>query len=893
MSIEPGQTLAHYRIVEKIGEGGMGQVFVAEDGKLKRRVALKVLPPWTADDPDRRARFEREAQAIAALNHPNIVTVYSVEEEGGKLFLTMELVEGKPLSACIPDRGMELPRFFDLAIPLTDAVAAAHAQGITHRDLKPDNIMVTGGGAVKVLDFGLAKLREEKAAEGAPQTQMPTASLTQEGGILGTAAYMSPEQAEGKPVGPSSDVFSLGIILYEMSVGKRPFQGETAISTISSILREEPVSITDLRQALPRHLGRIAKRCLAKDATRRYSSARDVRNELEELRDEIAGRGGKGAAGADEATAAATRTYRGAFAGTLVLLVASLVALVFLRMGGQKTGGQRGAAGPSMTFRQQTYYAGFEGFPTLSPDGAFLAYAAASDDVMDIFLERVGGGNPINLTKRDDSAQAMPAFSPDGQFIAFWSSQDDGGIHVMGATGESVRRLTSAGFDPDWSPDGKKIVYAGEGAFDPLSRNAQSALFVVDAAGGEPQRLFEGDAVDPEWSPNGHRIAYWTNYVGGTDSGDRDIWTVRADGTDPVAVTEDVDVDWSPVWSPDGHYLYFSSDRGGSMNIWRVAIDEVSGRTQGEPEPLTTPSRWSGPLTLDGSGRRLAYMAMEARADLSRIELDPEALKFVGEAQPVTRGALQVSNYEPSPDGAWVVFQTTNMQEDLYLVRADGTGLRKLTDDRHKDRGPVWMPDGGEILFYSNRGGRWDLWSIRPDGSGLRQRTETPEGHIGGWLPHVGPDNRAFVNSPDGGGMLELTDEGLASYVDLEPQPPVVESGSQFFGNCWSQDGRYLAGATFSIGPNIVVYEPATKQYRVFKSEFPISDFSWLPDGRLLLAGDPQQVLDPETGAFTTVDLGPQLGAIDVDAIELSRDGRWLYFRHGSVESDIWTADFH
>lgn len=284
-----GSTILHYKVLARIGQGGMGEVWVAEDTKLGRKVALKTLPPDLAGDPDRRARFEREARAIAALNHPNIVTIHSVEEANGVAFLTMELVEGKTLGDVIPKNGLPLGRFFDLAIPLASALAAAHQKGITHRDLKPANVMVTGDGRVKVLDFGLAKLAE--AAPGgageAMLTATHTAGITAEGKIVGTAAYMSPEQAEGKPVDARSDVFSFGIVMYEMATGQQPFKGDTAISTITSILRDNPVSIGELKPEMPRHLGRVVSRCLAKEPDRRYQAALDVRNELEGLRGEV------------------------------------------------------------------------------------------------------------------------------------------------------------------------------------------------------------------------------------------------------------------------------------------------------------------------------------------------------------------------------------------------------------------------------------------------------------------------------------------------------------------------------------------------------------------------------------------------------------------------------
>ncbi len=288
-----GKSLSHFKITAKLGEGGMGEVYLGEDTELDRQVAIKVLPPDLADDPERLERFRREAKAVAALNHPNIVTIYAIEESEGTRFLIMELIEGKSLDALLSSGDLPLAKVFDIAVPIADALAAAHDRGIVHRDLKPANVMVTGEGRVKVLDFGLAKLATEAAGsigeglEGLPtQAATATASLTREGAVMGTAPYMSPEQLQGLEVDHRTDIFSLGIVLFEMITGRRPFKGATGIALASSILKDSPPPVTELREQLPRHLARIVGRCLEKDAERRYQSVKDVRNELEDLREE-------------------------------------------------------------------------------------------------------------------------------------------------------------------------------------------------------------------------------------------------------------------------------------------------------------------------------------------------------------------------------------------------------------------------------------------------------------------------------------------------------------------------------------------------------------------------------------------------------------------------------
>ena len=280
-----GKSVSHYRITAKLGAGGMGEVYEAEDTELRRKVALKILPEELAADPERLERFKREARAVAALNHPNIVTLHSVEEADGVHFLTMELVEGQSLDQAIPEGGFDLERLFDLAIPVADALSAAHEKGVVHRDLKPANVMVGADGRVKIVDFGLAKLWE--ATPGSQETELETEGLTKEGVAMGTAPYMSPEQLQGADVDHRSDLFSLGILLFEMTTGKRPFKGKSSIELASSILKDNPDSVTDIREGVPRHLARIIRHCLEKDPELRYQSAKDVRNELTGLKEEV------------------------------------------------------------------------------------------------------------------------------------------------------------------------------------------------------------------------------------------------------------------------------------------------------------------------------------------------------------------------------------------------------------------------------------------------------------------------------------------------------------------------------------------------------------------------------------------------------------------------------
>ncbi len=443
-----GTTLQHYRIVREIGRGGMGEVYAAEDSRLNRLVALKVLPRELSADPERLQRFQREARALAALNHPGIVTIYGVEEADGVHFLAMELVEGQTLADLLPRDGFPLPRLLSIAVALSDAVGAAHQRGIVHRDLKPGNVMIASDGRLKVLDFGLAK---HESLRDAATEEATTRRLTAQHQILGTAAYMSPEQAQGLPTDSRSDIFSLGTIIYEMATGARPFRGDSAISVISAILKDVPAPPSDMKPSVPPDLDRIVRRCLAKDPSRRYQTAVDLRNELEEL---------QSAGGTSAATVRRRRSHqRRALIATAMalLLIAGGLAAAFAWRARRVSSVERSV--PRTAFTQLTSSPGVEWFPSLSPDGKWMVYAGTPGQYRHIFLQSVSGQNPLDITKDSTWDDDQPVFSPDGERIAFRSSREGGGIFVMGRTGEAVRRVTHNGFHPTWSPDGTQLAF--------------------------------------------------------------------------------------------------------------------------------------------------------------------------------------------------------------------------------------------------------------------------------------------------------------------------------------------------------------------------------------------------------------------------------------------------
>jgi Tol biopolymer transport system component len=537
------------------------------------------------------------------------------------------------------------------------------------------------------------------------------------------------------------------------------------------------------------------------------------------------------------------------------------------------------------SLRRLTELPGPELQPTLSPDGRMVVYASAAAGNLDLYLLRVGGDRSIPLTVGSPEDDSRPAFSPDGERIAFRSERDGGGLFVMGATGESVRRVCRGGFDPAWSPDGKHLVYSTEPVNDPYSREGRSELWSVEIASGSAARLFAGDAVQPALSRDGKRIAYWAN-----TGGQRDIWTLAKGGGEPLAVTRDAATDWSPEWSPDGRWLYFSSDRGGSVNLWRIAIDSETGRTHGEPQPVTNGVRGLGYARFSGDGSRLVLMAYERSYEQTLFELDT---RRPGSARTIrTLRNPSASWCNLSPDGGWLGCRSAGVPEDLVLVRSDGGELRRLTSDPHKDRVPIWDPAGERLAFYSTRDGRWEYWSIRADGSDLRQLTALGGVSFGCWSP----DGRRMMIGTDAGSGLWLVDTSRLETEKTARRFSSPAAPNSFSPGAWSEHGDRIAGVVqddLSRALALAVWQPESGAFR--KLDVPTGGrgfgamAGWLPDGRHLVARSTAgvAVVDTQSGGQRIV-----APAAPNDYLSLSHDGKRLSVEHEVLDSDIWLLEF-
>ncbi|HEX5735522.1 MAG TPA: protein kinase [Blastocatellia bacterium] len=885
-ALKPGREMGPFRIVSLLGAGGMGEVYLAEDSRLGRKVALKLLPAEFTKDPERVSRFEREARSASTLNHPNIITIYEIGKVDDTHFIATEYIDGQTLRHRITGGRINSKESLDIGIQISSALAEAHAAGIVHRDIKPENIMLRPDGYVKVLDFGLAKLTEHKSSE---VSQESLTARTESGRVMGTVNYMSPEQALGQALDQRTDIFSLGVVLYEMVTGTHPFKSGSVAATFDAILNRAPVPLSDSDPGLHVELDRIIMRSLEKDREHRYQTASDLRAELKRLgRDtdsSLAVAAVKSSTSRRLQQIKRTVSMKQGLIALVILAVAAIAWLLVLTLSREVE--QKPDTPIISSALPVTDAAGEECFPNLSPDGKSLVYVSEASGNLDIYHLRVGGKNSVNLTSDSVSDDTHPAYSPDGELIAFRSEREGGGIFIMGASGESVRRLTDFGYNPSWSPDGKQIVCAIEGVASSAVRFVpKSQLWAVDVATHNKRLITEGDGVQPAWSPHGHRIAYWNRHTGGQ----RDIWTISANKAVPIQVTDDAFEDWNPTWSPDGKYLFFVSTRGGNMNVWRVAIEEQTGKVLGEPEPVTLPSSSAQHICLSRDGQRMAYVQRLAKVNIQKLEFNPLNEMVSGSPAWVTEGAKHITDPKLSPDGEWFTHDAYgDRQSDIFVIKKDGTGQRNLTQDAYKDLSPEWSPDGKQIAFYSDRSGTYQIWTIKPDGSGLQQLTFAPD-----------PGAVYPVWSPDGSRLAYSVYSSHSYIIDLNkpwheqtPQPvaPMDDPYGIFVAYSWSPDGQKLVGTSADSRIRkltaIHVYWLDSQKYEK------VTDFGdapqWLSDGRRFIFAHQNKVYIVDTQTKKPRALFP-LAPHDVSEFKISKDDRMIYYSITTKEADIWLA---
>jgi Tol biopolymer transport system component/tRNA A-37 threonylcarbamoyl transferase component Bud32 len=720
-----GTSLSHYEILATLGVGGMGVVYKARDTRLDRLAAIKILKTATADE-DCRRRFSQEAKAASALNHPGIVTIYDVARHGDVDFIAMEYVEGKTIEELIARKALSLPGVLDYAIQAARALAKAHTVGIIHRDLKPSNIMVTADGLVKILDFGVAKLAAppdiEAAAHAADVTRTvaPTdAALTNEGRVVGTIAYMSPEQASGEKIDARSDIFSFGSVLYEMVTGSRAFAASSSIATAGAVVHQEPRPVRQINASVPPELERIITRCLRKDPARRFQHLDDLAVELEEVKLEAGTRTG-GTLGTRR------RELLGiAAAASVAALAATLWALW----------PSREAPPPIPSISKLTAFPGDEAYPALSPDGRQVAFAWNGErrENGDIYIKHVDADTPLRLTT-DPAEDIAPAWSPDGSRLAFVRrTERASAIYLTELVPGAERKLAEYApsllgtpFFPTrthslaWSPDGKSILVAARSPGDrpnvilafPL--DGREARTVMSLAGGEGEFLF------PVVSPDGRFLAY-TLCKRGCDIYVQELRPSLVPDGEPRRLTHQAGPTTHGVaWAPDGKSVIYGSYFG-TFNVWRVWL------TNPTPQPMELgigALRPSVALT----GNRLAFVSIGA---------DPDIWKFEGGAGPTPIVSSTLFDLDPhlSPDGRRIALasERTGKSREIWIANVDGSGAVRLTDTSGKLQGtPRWSWDGRWIAYdILDPSGDYGIYVL--DAAGGSPRPLTDRGSIPSW----------------------------------------------------------------------------------------------------------------------------------------------------------------
>jgi Tol biopolymer transport system component len=898
MVFAAGTRLGPYEIQSALGAGGMGEVYKARDTRLDRSVAIKVLAPEIAGDPDLRARFEREARAVAALDHPHICGIYDVGEANGTHFIVMPYLDGQTLAERLEKGPLPLDQTLKIAAQVADALDKAHRQGFTHRDLKPANIMLVRRGGpsappdAKLLDFGLAKLRGPAAPISmSGMTRLGATPNTAHGTILGTVHYMAPEQVEGRDADARTDIWALGVVIYEMTTGKRPFEGQSPASIIGAILKDVPPPMASRHRLVPPTLDHIVSRCLAKDPDDRWQSARDVMLELQSVREPTAQSSG--------ATVAPTR-WRWPLLIAAGLTGLACGALVVWLVG--RSGTRAGGTPVIEHAARMTHQPGFSEWPTWSPDGKLFAFTSNRDGNFEIYVRRVDGGQEVNVTN-SPADDVQPAFSPDGTSIAFVSTRASrtgliktgtfigfdtrtfgGDIWVTPALGGQARRLAEDGNFPIWSPNGRAVIYV-------TGREDRREIFEAAIDGGRPTPILPApaarwDIVRLAYSPN----ARWITF----ETADRQVFAMPAGGGSPTELLRGS----SHVWDPSGWRLYYVNQEAGEGT--RVEAADLQEGTNG---PAVAHLRIAGvntgtlkDLAMASDRQHLLAVGIEESMNLTRLPLNIGGGDVAGPEEELSTGQVRDGYPAVSPDGRRIAVGSNRLgEQELWIVDVASRRWERV----QMSAGPsawatqaCWSHDNQHMAvrrFFRN--GTSAYWLVALDGSSAEQLLPPREAVSGGFACNFSPDNTRLVLTHRIGEFSQLFVLELATRREQQ----LTTSPSHKYEASWSPDGRWLAFSANTTGWMQVWRIPAAggpasqEQQMTTGFERMFHPF-YSPDGRWLYLQPSHrniQRMPADGGPLRPVTHFPESGLF-LEEPTISPDGRWLVYNRGKGGSSLW-----
>lgn len=876
-TVEPGSSVSHYRVIGPLGAGGMGEVYKAQDVTLERTVALKILPPDLVRNEERVRRFVQEAKSASSLNHPNIVTIHEIGQDGSIHYIAMELVDGSTLKRKIHEEQTDLRTLIQYLAQAADGLAKAHGAGIVHRDLKPENVMVTRDGFAKVLDFGLAKLSVKKSASEATNEATEVRHATREGAVMGTVAYMSPEQVQGRVVDPRSDIFSFGCILYEAATRRRPFDADSDVDVMHKILHDKPQPVDEINPAVPAEVRRMIRRCMAKDPDKRYQSMKDVAIELADIVEEF-----------EELSASATSAGSGSGAVVPVpaqrpvgWIIATVLGVLLVAAGIYLWRGARTIAAPpaafqSMKIQRLTSTAGFITDATISPDGKYLAYIVRdAAGKFGLWVRQIATGSDVQVVPPMKTGFPGFAFSPDGNYLFYVNSEFESGggyswLYQVPSLGGTPRKLL---FDidtaPAFSPDGKQVVFErGE----PGKKVNHLVVANIDGSG---QRILMtrpelGGRITPSWSPDGKRVSSLRGEV----AGGLHVAPVTVD----VATGKEQPIGskrWRYIsdmhWLPDGHELLIIA---GTEEIRRPQI-YLQPYPDGTPARVTNDTNIYGGLSLTADGNTFATIRFE---NTNEIRLTDPSDPTLGKELPRPATALDTGWVSVARNGAIVYQFGTDKGTDLAILDNPEAQPRVLTDTGNNFSASI-TADGKTIVFTSRRiGDTPHVFAIDADGSNLRQLTRgSGEGGA-----YISPDGQTIVyNSIDsklmkmntaGGQATQLADRfnggGAISpdgtkvvygYIQhavprelirirvasLAGGPPLLDTEWQYGGPYrWSSRNDGFTFMKRADGATNIFLQPlnggAPVQITHFKKGY-IGGYDWTADGKLVMTRGDQR----------------------------------------------------